>query len=496
MTEKSPEPTNKHQHPNLRPPESGPITHRTKPTSRPMWFLISFILITLLGIACFLIFYTPDPTPTENTAISSLPSNLPVTSTAPLPAQPDASKLEAQQTLKKWLLVKTKLDAEEADIWGDKLYKNALIQAHQGDQLFNEKKYPEANTGYLNALKTLKQLESQKDIIFQQALHNGAQALKANMVTKATNELQKALSAYPESTKAADLMTRVNNRSRVLELLTLGKKMSDDNDLAKAVKYYQDAFTLDPLYLPAATFLSHSKLQLADIQFKEAMSLFLQALQEKNLSLAQTKLNQAGSLRPEDQSVLDGRERLKGLIVSQKIEILRQQIEKYSERENWTELIKSCEQALTIAPLAGFAVECHQRGKQLLTLNNAIVSILTQPQRLQNNASLLQAEQTLNWARSISNPGPQLRQITQQLEDLLVNAKQKSEIIINSDNQTEVAIYHIGRLGRFKQKTIQLLPGTYTIVGTRSGYRDVRKQFEITAQETSKSVTINCEEPI
>ena len=54
----------------------------------------------------------------------------------------------------------------------------------------------------------------------------------------------------------------------------------------------------------------------------------------------------------------------------------------------------------------------------------------------------------------------------------------------------------MARLGRFQQRELQLRPGTYTAVGNRVGYRDVREQFTIEPGETSLTVTIACTEAI
>lgn len=68
-------------------------------------------------------------------------------------------------------------------------------------------------------------------------------------------------------------------------------------------------------------------------------------------------------------------------------------------------------------------------------------------------------------------------------------------LLIESDNQTEVTIYHVGRLGAFEQKQISLRPGRYTVTGSRAGYRDVRKVISLGPASTA-SVSIRCEERI
>jgi hypothetical protein len=67
---------------------------------------------------------------------------------------------------------------------------------------------------------------------------------------------------------------------------------------------------------------------------------------------------------------------------------------------------------------------------------------------------------------------------------------------IMSDNQTQVTIYHVARLGKFNSREITLRPGLYTVTGSRPGYRDVRQVVTLTAGDSGKSITIQCEEPI
>ena len=65
-----------------------------------------------------------------------------------------------------------------------------------------------------------------------------------------------------------------------------------------------------------------------------------------------------------------------------------------------------------------------------------------------------------------------------------------------SDNVTDVFVYKVGRLGNFMRREISLRPGTYVVVGTRSGYRDVRLEFRVAPEIDMEPVIIQCEEPI
>ena len=47
---------------------------------------------------------------------------------------------------------------------------------------------------------------------------------------------------------------------------------------------------------------------------------------------------------------------------------------------------------------------------------------------------------------------------------------------------TEVTIFHVGRLGSFADRVLQLRPGAYTAVGRRDGYRDILREFVVSAE--------------
>ena len=79
---------------------------------------------------------------------------------------------------------------------------------------------------------------------------------------------------------------------------------------------------------------------------------------------------------------------------------------------------------------------------------------------------------------------------------LLKRAATTHRVILYSDNDTSVSIYRIGKFGSFVRKEIDLRPGTYIAVGSRTGYRDVRLEFRVAPEITIEPVVIRCEEKI
>ena len=82
------------------------------------------------------------------------------------------------------------------------------------------------------------------------------------------------------------------------------------------------------------------------------------------------------------------------------------------------------------------------------------------------------------------------------LHDLVAQAGKPVAVTLDSDGATEVTIYHVAKLGQFTRHQLELLPGSYTVVGSRRGYRDVRQQVSVRPGSSGAAIQIICEEPI
>ena len=67
---------------------------------------------------------------------------------------------------------------------------------------------------------------------------------------------------------------------------------------------------------------------------------------------------------------------------------------------------------------------------------------------------------------------------------------------LESDQLTNVTLYRVGSLGVFASKQVELRPGTYTVIGSRDGYRDVRQTLRCGPAETCRRSDVVCVEPI
>ena len=152
--------------------------------------------------------------------------------------------------------------------------------------------------------------------------------------------------------------------------------------------------------------------------------------------------------------------------------------------------------ALAVDGNLAFAKTGRRNAAVRLELGSAIQYHLDHPGRLVDDDVLAEAISLLERARTIDPRGPKLAGQIDRLDALVTSSSVPVPVSLHSDNETQVVIYKVGRLGVFSRKTLELRPGTYTVVGTRSGFRDVRLEITVRPDGPNPPVVIRCEDEV
>jgi hypothetical protein len=102
----------------------------------------------------------------------------------------------------------------------------------------------------------------------------------------------------------------------------------------------------------------------------------------------------------------------------------------------------------------------------------------------------------LETARAQEAAGPLLTEQIENLGRLIELASTPIPVELRSDGQTQVTVYRVGPLGTFATHALALRPGTYTAVGSRHGYYEVRETFTVLPGSALAPVEVICREPI
>lgn len=229
--------------------------------------------------------------------------------------------------------------------------------------------------------------------------------------------------------------------------------------------------------------------------FQQAVGRALVALAEGKFEAARSALQEAKVIRPDDAVLVDLSGQISRKELSAELSRLREKSVVVERQEKWQEAVDVCRQALSLSPTAAFAVACQDRAQSRLDLDKRLQVILAQPERLFDKGPLQEAKEILTFVMIIFPPGPRLAGQVKQLSTLIDQAETEVTVLLQSDDLTDIVIYHVGRLGRFAEKSLVLPTGNYTVVGSRQGFRDVRQTLKV-RPGSGLVFTVRCEEPI
>ncbi len=476
-------------HPPLRPPGQKPASPaRGAPGRRRVGLALAVVLLLGLLVVLVLPRLVPVPGGVGDAVVGKAAPA--AGSAAPV------ARAAAEQSLQQYLKLRARLELEQAPVWGMPLWEDAAALAGSGDRLFAERRFAAAARSYTDALQRLQQLDGRKQQIFTQALDAGLAALEENRPDSAQQQLALALAVEPEHEVALRALARARVRRRVLAQVAAGEAAEGNEDLEAAAAGYSAALQLDSAYQPARDRLQRVSAQLAERRFRAAMSRALAALDEGRLDSAGRALESAAQIQPESTAVRDARRRLVQARQQAELSRLRGRAEAAARDEDWQAAAGWYRKALQIDADAGFARNGLQQAEARLQLHRQFDRYLDAPQRLYSEQPLANAEKLLSAAGSAPARESRLANKIGKLAQLVAAARVPVQVRLRSDGETEVVVYHVARLGRFVERQLELRPGTYTAVGSRPGYRDVRKVFRVVPGELAPTIDIRCEEPV
>lgn len=231
-------------------------------------------------------------------------------------------------------------------------------------------------------------------------------------------------------------------------------------------------------------------------EFGLAMSAAQAALEREDWPAARQGLARAAVLEPGSPAVADARRRVEQGARTAALAQQREAARAFESKEDWRRAVAEYEAALRLDPAVTFALEGRTRAASRAELAVKLDFHIAHPLRLATDAVAREAELLLQQAHEVEAPGSRHRQQIASLERALDEVTASVPVVLESDGKTEVVVHKVGRLGVFARKTLELRPGTYTVVGKRSGYRDVRRQLVVEPSGPPQPFVVRCEEEI
>lgn len=233
-----------------------------------------------------------------------------------------------------------------------------------------------------------------------------------------------------------------------------------------------------------------------DGAFREAMSEGLAALDREDWATAREALERARSFRPDAPQIADALARIETGEKVASLAVYRAQGREHEAAERWRRAEASYRAALALDPTVDFAREGLARATARAEMAETLRYHLDHPERLSSLAVLEEVSALVERAREVEPTGPDHRHQVAELSRRVTEWSRPVTARLVSDGQTRVTLYRVGRLGTFTDRELELRPGTYTAVGHREGYRDVRRELVIRPGQPPEPLQVICEEEI
>ncbi len=429
---------------------------------------------------------TPEPEPT-----------LPVEEEGPSLAELARIASRAEDAGERAAELAASLDARQVDRWAMEEMDTARAAIGDGESQLEAETYTEAERSFTEAIRILEELDGRSVEVLRQALEDGRLALERGDSSGAEAAFSLAMALAPGHPQAAAGIARARVLDDVLMLMSQGEAHERRGRLEEAGASYREAARLDPMAPAVQQALARVQTKLGDRAFAAAMSDGLSALGRGEWEEARRALKRAEELQPGTSAVADA---LAQVDQGEKLEAIAGHRDRASElerNEQWTDAASEFQAVLDLDETTiTFARNGLARTRYREGLEERIRYQLDHPERLTSDPVLVEARRLLVEAREASPAGSAHLEQVAELEQLLAVAATVVRIRLESDNMTDVTVYQVGRLGTFLERELELRPGTYTVVGTRTGYRDVRKELVVVPGQTGTPVIVRCEERI
>lgn len=406
----------------------------------------------------------------------------------------DPHELNSREILKKLLALNSRLASDNIQVWGQDAYSSIVDLIGEGDLHLQKSEFRDAQETYAKAYEKLQQLDTGRNEILVSAVQAGMAALEQGDSVGARKHFSMALAVDAANQDAKDGLQRAQNLEIVRSSLARGNEFEQQGELEAALLEYRKGYELDGTFQPLAIAYERLKERVKEQEVRGHLSHFYLYLDSSDLPGAEASLAGALGVSPTDPAVLAAKEKLESAREDLIVLSLRQQAESQMSNEEWHKALASYQQVLKIAPQAAFALQGVAVARRNSELVVQIETLLKSTGRFQDERVQQNGRATLEYARQLEGLGPRTTAKINELDEVLTRASQPIVLTLQSDNLTEVTLYHVGRLGRFYQRELVLRPGTYTIIGERAGYRVTRSIIELTHERPEVEYTIRCEE--
>ncbi len=388
------------------------------------------------------------------------------------------------------------LDARAAARWATAVFAKARDAGAEAAQRYAVGEYAAAAEGWEAGLASLAELEKKLPQALADTMRRGQQALAGAQTAAAREAFGLALAIAPGHAQATAGIARADRLDEALAAVDAALAEERAGRLAAAESGFRKALSIDRAVPGAQEAIDRLAARRTGDAFAATMSRGFADLAAGRSDAARESFRQALALRPGSQEARDAIAALEQGERSSALRLLEARARTAEGDERWDEALTAWREAAALEPSLESAREGIARTAPRAELQGRIEALNSKPERLWDPEGRAEARTLLATAAATGNPRQRLAAAAGELERLTAAAQSPVRLRLESDGLTQVVIYRVGQYGTFSTREVELLPGRYTVVGTRNGYRDVRREVVLPPGAPAPSVVVRCEEPI
>jgi len=328
------------------------------------------------------------------------------------------------------------------------------------------------------------------------ALEEGRAALADGDATAAIAAFRRAVALEPGNTAAENGLRRAEVLAEVQTLETAALAHEERHEKKAATRAARRVLELEPNSEIARGVIRRAATAAEKANYRDLVTRGLAALEARQYQSALDAFSSAAEHEPAAPEVIDGLTRARAGLKQDAVNRHLALATEAEKAENWALGVGEYRSILALEPSSAVAQDGEARSSERLELTRRIEFHLANPNRLATTEVLEEAADLIAEAQAVTPRGPRFSNLIDRLDRLVVETSIPVPVVLESDGLTDVVVFRVGEFGTFDRQTIELRPGTYTVVGRREGFRDVRLVIKIGPGQSPPTVKVFCTEAI
>jgi serine/threonine protein kinase len=388
------------------------------------------------------------------------------------------------------------LESQAAGVWGGESFGAAKSMGELALAASSTRDLSLALDRLGLAMQRLTRVANERPAMLAKLLDTANTAIDDGRLEIARQSSERALLIDPENTAAIRTLARIVALGPLLPALVEAETAQLAYDNLRALTLYEQVLRADPENIKARDGAARARRALSSDRYAAAIGESLAALRSGRPELARDALSRARALRGDGAEIGALQAELAAVGERTDLEGERNRIRDLEQAENWGDALKAYEGLLAKDRSLEFARAGRNRVVPRAELSRRLDGLISTPSRLSAPEVRREAERLLAEAARVKGDTPVLRSQVEQLNTALQIYEKPIRTVFQSDGQTRIVVQRIGIFGTFTRKELQLKPGRYVVVGTREGFRDVRREINVTPSGPQVVIDVRCTEVI